>query len=167
MSHPKSYWLKEARLSRGSHQPNGEACVMEAASQLLKEQWTDHPLGVDPQIAAFCRAVNDRFGDDVRAELQKRLPRIIKAKHLPDEYRFRWAEFGRQEAIRAFGPVKGAMLAALPPIIDKAAAYAASAAYAAATNAAAAYAASAFDAAAAAGTRCIAELDRALDEATP
>ena len=93
MSHPKSYWLKEARLLKGSHQPNGEACVMEAASQLLNEKWTDHPVGVDPQIAAFCRAVNDRFGDDVRAELQKRLPRIIKAKHLPDKYRFRWARF--------------------------------------------------------------------------
>jgi hypothetical protein len=57
-------------LSRGKHfSPSDGACVMELASMLAGETFSDHPRSVCPVIAAFLRVYNDRIGDDLRQDL--------------------------------------------------------------------------------------------------
>jgi hypothetical protein len=54
-------------LDRGKHDPNSErGCVMEAASWLAGESWSDHPRSVHPVIASAARRVNDEIDDDER-----------------------------------------------------------------------------------------------------
>jgi hypothetical protein len=56
------------RLARGRHRsPDSGACVMELASMLAGEDFTDDPKCVDPVVAAFLRAFNDRL-DHVRRQ---------------------------------------------------------------------------------------------------
>jgi hypothetical protein len=56
------------RLARGRHDsPRYGACVMELASMLAGEEFTDHPKCVDPVVGAFLRAFNDRL-DHVRRQ---------------------------------------------------------------------------------------------------
>jgi hypothetical protein len=53
------------RLDKGQHaSPESGACVMELASMLAGEPFTDHPQAVCPVIAAFLRTYND--GVDTR-----------------------------------------------------------------------------------------------------
>ena len=50
------------RLARGRHEsPDSGACVMELASMLAGERFSDRPRCVDPLLAAFLRAFNDRL----------------------------------------------------------------------------------------------------------
>jgi hypothetical protein len=58
------------KLSRGKHtsQEKG-ACVMELASMLAGEPFSDHPQSVCPVIAAVLRTYNDSVGDERRQEL--------------------------------------------------------------------------------------------------
>ena len=50
------------RLAKGRHRsPDEGACVMELASMLAGERFTDKPRCVDPVLAAFLRAFNDRL----------------------------------------------------------------------------------------------------------
>src|SRR3954470_8188504 len=59
------------RLARGRHKSPGEgACVMELASMLGGERFTDRPRCVDPVIAAYLRAFNDRLSPKRRQELR-------------------------------------------------------------------------------------------------
>jgi hypothetical protein len=61
---------KTVRLTRGAHvSPEFGACVMEVASMLAGERFSDHPRSVCPVIAAFLRTYNDRLGDEDRQEL--------------------------------------------------------------------------------------------------
>ncbi len=58
------------RLSAGKHSsPQEGACVMELASMLAGEQFTDHPACVCPVIGSFLRAYNDSVDDDRRQDL--------------------------------------------------------------------------------------------------
>jgi hypothetical protein len=58
------------RLSRGRHvSPHDGACVMELASMLAREPFTDRPRSVCPVIAMVLRAYNDGVDDDRRQEL--------------------------------------------------------------------------------------------------
>jgi hypothetical protein len=58
------------RLSRGRHaRPEDGACVVELASMLAEEPFTDHPSCVSPVIAAFLRGYNDGIGDERRRDL--------------------------------------------------------------------------------------------------
>jgi hypothetical protein len=58
------------RLSRGKHDsPRYGACVMELASMLAGEDFTDRPKCVDPVVAAFLRAFNDRLDHLRRQQL--------------------------------------------------------------------------------------------------
>jgi hypothetical protein len=69
---------KTVRLSAGSHTgPSGGACVMELASTLAEEDFTDHPRCVCPAIAGFLRAYNDFMPDDARHELYPVAPAVI------------------------------------------------------------------------------------------
>lgn len=58
------------RLARGRHRsPADGACVMELASMLAGERFTDRPRCADPVVAAFLRAFNDRLDQRERQRL--------------------------------------------------------------------------------------------------
>ena len=58
------------RLSRGRHRsPNGGVCVMELASMLGGEPFSDRSRSVSPVIGAFLRTYNDGIDDKRRQEL--------------------------------------------------------------------------------------------------
>ena len=59
-------------LARGKHtSPRAGACVMELASMLAGEDFTDRPASVCPVIAAFLRAYNDAIDDRRRQDLYR------------------------------------------------------------------------------------------------
>jgi hypothetical protein len=58
------------RLDRGRHTSAEQgACVMELASMLAGEPFSDHPECVCPVIGSFLRAYNDSLGDRRRQDL--------------------------------------------------------------------------------------------------
>ena len=58
------------RLSAGRHRsPDQGACVIELASMLAGEKFSDHPDCVDPVVAAFLRTFNDRLSARDRQRL--------------------------------------------------------------------------------------------------
>src|SRR5690242_426726 len=58
------------KLARGKHaSPEDGVCVMELASMLTGEEFSDHPRSVCPVIGAFLRAYNDRVDDRWRRDL--------------------------------------------------------------------------------------------------
>ena len=58
------------KLSRGKHHsPEHGACVMELASVLAGEAFTDHPQSACPVIGSFLRAYNDLIDDERRQDL--------------------------------------------------------------------------------------------------
>jgi hypothetical protein len=60
------------KLSRGTHQsPQEGACVMELASMLADEPFSDHPKSVCPVIGAFLRDYNDSVPHDRRQDLYR------------------------------------------------------------------------------------------------
>jgi hypothetical protein len=60
------------KLSRGRHSsPEHGACVMELASMLAGEGFSDHPRSVSRPIASFLRGYNDLLDDRRRADLYK------------------------------------------------------------------------------------------------
>src|SRR4051794_22993287 len=66
------------RLSRGRHQgPEQGACVMELASMLAGEPFSDHPRSACPVIGAFLRAYNDGLPDDRRQDLYEYAAKVV------------------------------------------------------------------------------------------
>ena len=60
------------RLSTGTHRsPDEGACVMELASMLAGEPFSDHPKSVCPVIGAFLRDYNDSVGEERRQDLYR------------------------------------------------------------------------------------------------
>lgn len=67
---PASY--QTLRLSAGRHRsPQDGVCVMELASMLAGEPFTDHPLSVSPTLGSVLRGYNDGL-DDARRQSLKR-----------------------------------------------------------------------------------------------
>jgi hypothetical protein len=65
---PRSH--QTVQLARGAHHsPEHGVCVMELASMLAGERFTDRPLSVCPLIAGYLRALNDTLGDAERRVL--------------------------------------------------------------------------------------------------
>lgn len=65
-------------LSSGAHSSPAEgACVMEMASYLAGEAWSDRPTCTHPVLATVARHVNDSLGDDARQSLLPLLPRLM------------------------------------------------------------------------------------------
>ncbi len=66
-------------LAKGSHHdPRAGACVMEYASVLAGEKFSDHPQCVHPAVAGLARAANDRIRDDrLRSRLALLVPDMI------------------------------------------------------------------------------------------
>lgn len=60
------------RLSPGRHpSPKHGACVMELASMLAGEPFTDHPRSVSRPLASFLRGYNDMLNDERRQDLYR------------------------------------------------------------------------------------------------
>lgn len=69
------------RLSRGRHSsPESGACVMELASMLAHEEFTDHPVSVCPVIAAFLRSYNDAIDDRRRQALYPYAAKVVGSR---------------------------------------------------------------------------------------
>jgi len=67
-----SHSYQTVTLARGKHaSPRTGACVMELASMLAGEDFTDRPASVCPVIAAFLRAYNDAIDDRRRQDLYR------------------------------------------------------------------------------------------------
>ena len=65
-------------LSRGRHRrPRSGACLMEYASYLAGERWTDHPACTHPLLAELARQVNDFTSDAGRQALIELVPDMI------------------------------------------------------------------------------------------
>jgi hypothetical protein len=65
------------RLSRGRHaSPAHGMCVMELASQLAGERFSDHPRSVSPVIGGLLRSYNDAI-DDVRRQALLRYAALV------------------------------------------------------------------------------------------
>jgi hypothetical protein len=78
------------KLSRGKHSsPEDGACVMELASMLAGEPFTDHPISVCPVIGSFLRAYNDSIDDRRRQELYAYASRIVGSRSSTDVQRLR------------------------------------------------------------------------------
>jgi hypothetical protein len=66
------------RLSRGQHtSPEEGACVMELASMLAGESFSDHPQSACPVISSFLRAYNDRVNDERRQDLYRYAAEVV------------------------------------------------------------------------------------------
>lgn len=69
------------RLSRGKHSSEAHgACVMELASMLAGEPFSDHPGSVCPVIAAVLRAYNDWVDDERRQELYGYAAKVVGSR---------------------------------------------------------------------------------------
>jgi hypothetical protein len=69
------------KLSKGKHaSPEDGACVMELASMLAGEPFSDHPAAVCPVIGSFLRAYNDSIDDDRRQDLYAYASRVVGSR---------------------------------------------------------------------------------------
>lgn len=72
------------RLSMGKHRSPAEgACVMELASMLEGEQFTDAPSSVCPVIRDFLRSYNDRIDDERRQDLYACAAEVVGSRSTP------------------------------------------------------------------------------------
>ena len=70
--------FQTVHLARGRHQsPDQGACVMELASMLADEPFSDHPRSVCPVMGAFLRAYNDGLPDDRRQDLYEYAAKVV------------------------------------------------------------------------------------------
>jgi hypothetical protein len=66
------------KLARGNHaSPADGVCVMELASMLAGEEFSDHPQSVCPVIGAFLRAYNDCVDDHWRQDLYAYAAKVV------------------------------------------------------------------------------------------
>src|SRR5438270_10903232 len=79
---PISY--QTMKLSRGRHSsPQHGACVMELASMLAGESFSDHPRCVSRPIASFLRGYNDLLDDQRRSDLYRYAAQAVGPAGLP------------------------------------------------------------------------------------
>jgi hypothetical protein len=78
------------KLSKGKHTSAEDgACVMELASMLAGEQFSDHPASVCPVIGSFLRAYNDSVDDSRRQDLYGYASRVVGTRALGEVQRVR------------------------------------------------------------------------------
>jgi hypothetical protein len=69
------------KLSKGKHaSPEDGACVMELASMLAGEPFSDHPAAVCPVVGSFLRAYNDSIDDERRQDLYAYASRVVGSR---------------------------------------------------------------------------------------
>jgi hypothetical protein len=97
------------RLSKGKHaSPEDGARVMERASMLAGEAFSDHPGSVSPAIGAFLRGYNDLIDDFRRQDLYAYAANVLGTMAGPSVERARPAtpRMGRRaEQISRFAPL--------------------------------------------------------------
>lgn len=72
------------KLSRGKHpSPERGACVMELASMLAGESFSDHPVAVSPLLGALMRRYNDYIDDERRQDLYAYASRLVGTRARP------------------------------------------------------------------------------------
>jgi len=103
------------RLSKGRHSsPEEGACVMELASMLAGESFTDHPVSVCPVIGSLLRAYNDSVNDERRQDLYAYASKVVGTRARPEVERIRaervaaWTSEMRQRRLRWFLPAPAA-----------------------------------------------------------
>ena len=78
------------KLKKGRHDSPAEgACVMELASMLAGEPFTDHPASVCPVIGSCLRAYNDWIDDDRRQDLYRYAAKVVGTRASQDIQRAR------------------------------------------------------------------------------
>jgi hypothetical protein len=82
---PRPANFQTVRLGRGKHASPAEgACVMELASMLAGEPFSDRPVSVSPAIAAFLRAYNDSLDDRRRQDLYGVATQVLGTRSTPE-----------------------------------------------------------------------------------
>lgn len=96
--------FQTVRLARGSHSsPDNGACVMELASMLAGEPFSDHPACACPVVGAVLRLYNDRLGDDRRQDLYRYASLVVgsrageEAERARAQHCLEWVEERRAE----------------------------------------------------------------------
>ena len=69
--------IKDRPLLVGSHPPDGQMCVMEAAAYVAGERWSDRPGCVSEVIGVFLRSWNDTLDDADRQKLKPYIRKVI------------------------------------------------------------------------------------------
>jgi hypothetical protein len=78
------------KLSTGKHHsPDEGACVMELASMLADERFSDQPASVCPVIGSFLRAYNDSIDDRRRQDLYAYAAKVVGSRVGKDVQRAR------------------------------------------------------------------------------
>ena len=86
------------RLGKGKHSsPEHGVCVMELASMLAGEPFTDHPRSASRSIAAFLRGYNDMLDDERRQDLYEYAAKVIGSSGSEE------VERARRERLVAWG----------------------------------------------------------------
>jgi hypothetical protein len=79
MMSPVSY--QTIKLSKGKHTgPEDGACVMELASMLAGEPFTDHPASVCPVVGSFLRSYNDSIDSERRQALYEYASKVVGSR---------------------------------------------------------------------------------------
>jgi hypothetical protein len=69
------------KLGKGKHaSPDDGACVMELASMLAGEPFSDHPAAVCPVVGSFLRAYNDSIDDERRQDLYAYASQVVGSR---------------------------------------------------------------------------------------
>jgi len=99
------------KLSPGKHySPDDGACVMELASMLAGEPFTDHPASVCPVLGSLLRSYNDSVDDDARQDLYAYAAMVVGTRADADVERRRsefvvaWTYERRFRRMRRFLP---------------------------------------------------------------
>lgn len=80
--------LENVVLDSGEHSsPEAGMCVMEMASYIAREPWSDHPVCVSPVLGAFLRSWNDALDDQDRQLLKPYAAKVIGTNDGQDEKR--------------------------------------------------------------------------------
>jgi hypothetical protein len=114
--------FQTVRLARGRHRcAEDGACVMELASMLAGERFTDRPKAVCPVIAAFLRGYNDALPDGERDEPYRFAVMVLgsarpwRARRERARRLARWARDGQSTGMR--GLLAGVGCWALPAAV--------------------------------------------------
>ena len=84
-SQPSVANYQTIKLARGKHSsPDHGACVMELASMLAGERFTDRPSSVCPVLGSFLRMYNDSIDNERRQDLYEYASKIVGSRATED-----------------------------------------------------------------------------------
>jgi hypothetical protein len=108
------------KLSSGKHtSPDEGACVMELASMLAGEPFTDHPVSVCPVIGSFLRAYNDSIDNRRRQDLYRYASMVVGSRSSADVQRRRVARLAQWRSDMRQGRIARLLSVSLLPRLEK------------------------------------------------